>query len=378
MPVFLHAIETAVPETAYPQTAIRDVIRAQPELDRLGQRLTTSIFNASGIDQRHSAVRDFLNGPEDGPGLFYDPATGRMLRPGTGARNDFYTVHAAELFVRAARRALEACPGLTAADITHVVTVSCTGFFAPGPDYAVVRALGLAPGVARFHLGFMGCYAAFPALKMAKAFCEADPEAAVLVVCAELCSIHMHSANDPDTLIANSVFADGAAAALVSARAPAGGTPALRLDHFETTLTPPGVGEADMAWTVGDQGYDMVLSTYVPDIIEAHITGALSPLLARDPALADAAHRRVERWAIHPGGRSILDRVQRSLDLGDDQLRPSREVLRRYGNMSSATVLFILADLLREAGDRERVCAMAFGPGLTVESGLLTRFSGLD
>ncbi|GMA15128.1 type III polyketide synthase (plasmid) [Deinococcus metallilatus] len=383
MPVFVHAIAAVVPDTVYPQRVIRDVIRAQPELDRLGQRLTTAIFNASGIDQRHSVVRDFLGGPDDAPGLFYDPATGRMLTPGTGARNDFYTVHAAELFVRAARQVLAACPGLKAQDITHVVTVSCTGFFAPGPDYAVVRALGLAPHVQRFHVGFMGCYAAFPALKMARAFCEADPDAVVLVVCAELCTIHMHSADDPDTLIANSVFADGAAAALISARPPAAGTPALRMDHFETTLTPPGVGEADMAWTIGDQGYDMVLSTYVPDIIEAHIQGALLPLLAHEAALAGAPHREVEHWAIHPGGRSILDKVQGSLGLSDDQLRPSREVLRRYGNMSSATVLFILADLLRSAdeggaGDRGRVCAMAFGPGLTVESGLLTKFSGLD
>lgn len=378
MPVFLHAIEAAVPETAYPQAVIRDVIRAQPELSRLGQRLTTSIFNASGIDQRHSVVRDFLGSAGDSPGLFYDPGTSRMLTPGTGARNAFYVPHATELFVRAARGVLAAAPHLSAADITHVVTVSCTGFFAPGPDYALVRALGLPASTHRFHVGFMGCYAAFPALKMAQAFCEADPGATVLVVCAELCTIHMHSVDDPDTLIANSVFADGAAAVLVSARPPAPGTPALRLDRFETTLTPPGVGEADMAWTVGDQGYDMVLSTYVPDIIEAHIGEALAPLLGQLRGPGDAAHRGVERWAVHPGGRAILDRVQGSLGLSDDQLHPSREVLRRYGNMSSATVLFILADLLRSAGDEERVCAMAFGPGLTVESALMTRLCGLD
>ncbi|WP_102125987.1 type III polyketide synthase [Deinococcus planocerae] len=378
MPVYLHAIASAVPETAYPQSVIRDVIRSQPELGRLGQRLTTSIFGASGIDQRHSVVRDFLGSAGDPPGLFYDPGTGRMLTPGTGARNDFYVPHATELFVRAARRALAAAPHLGAADVTHVVTVSCTGFFAPGPDYALVRALGLPASAHRFHVGFMGCYAAFPALKMAQAFCEADPGAVVLVVCAELCTIHMHSADDPDTLIANSVFADGAAAALVAARPPAPGTPALRLDRFETTLTPPGVGEADMAWTVGDQGYDMVLSTYVPDIIESHIGGALAPLLGESRGPGDAAHRGVERWAVHPGGRSILDRVQGALALSDEQMRPSREVLRRYGNMSSATVLFILEDLLREAGDEERVCAMAFGPGLTVESALMTRLCGLD
>ncbi|MBB5379301.1 putative naringenin-chalcone synthase [Deinococcus metalli] len=356
---------------------IRDIIRSQPELDRLAQRLTTSVFNASGIDQRHSVVTEFQADPDASPGLFFDPSTGRLLTPSTGARNEYYIVHATELFVRAAGAALAACPGLTADDITHVVTVSCTGFYAPGPEYAIVRALGLRPNVSRFHVGFMGCYAAFPALKMAKAFCEADPSAVVLVVCAELCTIHMHSARDADTLIANSVFADGAAAAVVSARTPAVSAPVLRLDHFETTLTPAGVGEADMAWTIGDQGYDMVLSTYVPAIIEAHIGDALAPLFAHEPALGDDPLNGIAQWAIHPGGRSILDKVQASLGLSDEQLHPSREILRQYGNMSSATVLFILADLLRDAGSGDRVCAMAFGPGLTVESGLMTKLTGL-
>lgn len=237
----------------------------------------------------------------------------------------------------------------------------------------------------------MGCYAAFPALRMAKAFCEANPQANVLVICAELCTLHMHSSSDPDAIIANSVFADGAAAALVSARSPVAGRTALELNHFETTLTPVGIGEAEMAWTVGDQGFDMVLSTYVPSIIESHIVGALAPLLSHSstPTNPVQTHEQtpqqtpqqthgeqVQHWAIHPGGRSILDKVQSSLSLSDAQLRPSREVLRLYGNMSSVTILFILADLLHTVSEGERVCAMAFGPGLTVESGLMTRVAG--
>lgn len=369
MPAYLHAIGTALPDTRYLQAVIRDVIAAQPELDRLGRRLVAAAFNASGIDQRYSAVPDFQPGAP--AGLFYDPASGRMLRPSTGTRNEEYIRQVTPLFVRAGRDAL-AASGVQAADITHVVTVSCTGFFAPGPDYALVRALGLNPGVARYHVGFMGCYAAFPALKMARAFCESDPGATVLVVCAELCTLHMHSASDMDTIIANSVFADGAAAALVSARPPTGEAHALRLDHFDTVLTPPDVGEREMAWTVGDQGYDMVLSSYVPDIIESHLHGALSPLLDRIGAVPGDVAAAVTHWAVHPGGRSILDKVQGSLGLSDAQLCPSREVLREYGNMSSATVLFILRTLLGRAEPGERVCAMAFGPGLTVESGLLS------
>ncbi|WP_019012018.1 3-oxoacyl-[acyl-carrier-protein] synthase III C-terminal domain-containing protein [Deinococcus aquatilis] len=133
-----------------------------------------------------------------------------------------------------------------------------------------------------------------------------------------------------------------------------------------------------MAWTIGDLGYDMVLSTYVPSIIETHISGALVPLLSREPALAAGPQNAVQHWAIHPGGRSILDKVETALNLTPEQLQPSRDVLREYGNMSSATVLFILRSLLHSAHDDERVCAMAFGPGLTVESGLLTKLSGLD
>lgn len=370
MSVYIHTIALALPETAYPQSVIRDVIKAQPELDRLAKRLTGAAFNASGIDQRYSVVKEFAD-TDGGAGLFYDPANTRMLNPTTGQRNIAYAQEATKLYVDAARKAL-ADSRFGAADITHVITVSCTGFFAPGPDYAIVRALGLGGDVGRYHVGFMGCYAAFPALKMAKAFCQADPDAAVLVVSAELCTLHMRAAADPDTIIAASVFADGCAAALVSARPPAAGQRALTMDHFETTLTPPGVGEAEMAWTIGDQGYEMVLSSYVPSIIESHIQGALSPLLDHEPALADARHAGVEHWAIHPGGRSILDKVQGSLGLSDAQMVPSREVLRQYGNMSSATILFILKELLDTVPAGERVCAMAFGPGLTVEMGLLS------
>ncbi|WP_161882700.1 type III polyketide synthase [Deinococcus alpinitundrae] len=372
MPVYAHSIATAVPETVYLQSELRDMVKAQPQLERLSQRLVSMIYNASAIDQRHSSIDELRRAPEDGVGTFYDPVTRQLLFSSTGVRNNFYAEAAPKLFTEAGRRAMASCPDLKASDITHVITVSCTGFYAPGPDYDVVRSLGLSAQTQRFHVGFMGCYAAFPALKMAKAFCEADAGAVVLVIAAELCSIHMRVNNDPDTLIASSLFADGAGAAIVSARPSLGSAHTLRLDAFETTLTPVGVGEADMAWKIGDEGFEMVLSTYVPDIIEAHIVGALTPLLNSEPQLAAAPHRQIERWAIHPGGRSILDKVQTSLDLSDEQLAPSREVLRSYGNMSSATVLFILKDLLENATDGERVCAMAFGPGLTVETGLMT------
>lgn len=379
MSVFLRAIETAVPATVLIQSETRDRFLAQPGLTRLGERLIHAAFDQSGIERRYSVIEGF-DGEDAAAGSlgaeFYDEKTRQLRTPGTRVRNELYIEQATPLFVDAARAALQSCPSLQPEDITHVVTVSCTGFYQPGPDYKVVRALGLNPHVQRYHLGFMGCYAAFPALRSAKAFCEADPDAVVLVVSAELCSLHVRTSNDPDQIVASSVFADGAAAAIVTSRPPEPGAAALQLDHFDTVLTP--VGEADMAWKIGDQGFEMVLSSYVPKIIDQHIESALEPLLAREPHLAAAPYKDIEHWAIHPGGRSILDKVESKLELRPDQLTPSRETLRDYGNMSSATVLFVLKNILEQPAMRssERLCAMAFGPGLTVESALMTKLSG--
>ena len=391
MSVHIRSIETAVPTTVLRQSEVRDLFASQPAMTRLGSRLIGAAFDASGIDTRSTVVDELDRVEREGASVFYDAGSGLVLDPGTAARNAVYTERAPELFTEAARRAL-ASASMTAEDVTHVVTVSCTGFYAPGPDYQLVRRLGLAPSTQRFHLGFMGCYGAFPALRMASQLCAADPDAVVLVVCVELCSLHLHSSDDADTIVASSVFGDGAAAAVVTARpAPAGST-VLDLDAFETVLTP--VGEDDMAWTIGDQGFDMVLSSYVPRIIDDHVTGALVPLWAQVPALAGVAPADVAEWAIHPGGRSILDRVEDRLALTPAQLAASRSTLAEVGNMSSATVLFVLRRILHRTPPADvpgrpdvaeapsvaatgpgagRVCAMAFGPGLTVETALMTR-----
>lgn len=375
MTVTLRSLETAVPPTILIQSQARDVFAAQPGLSRLGQRLVRTCFDSAAIDTRHTAVAEMsLDFHAEDP-VFYDSASGLLLSPGTKARNDLFTAESTKLFIEAATKALNACEGIGPDDVTHVITVSCTGFFNPGPDYKVVRALGLDPGVRRYHLGFMGCYAAFPALHAAKSFCEAEPDAVVLVVSAELCSLHVRTSNNPDTIMGSSLFADGAAAAVVSARELPTGSPVIDLNHFETVLTP--VGEDSMAWNIGDAGFEMVLDSYVPKIIDEHITGALAPLLAHEPGLSGRPFGDITHWAIHPGGRSILDKVEAKLELSPEQLIPSRETLRNYGNMSSATVLFVLKRILElpAAADRENICAMAFGPGLTVETGLFTKVS---
>lgn len=376
MPVYIHGIETAVPENNYPQQQACDLIQEHATESRAIRRIARSLYRNSGIEKRHSVLDHWQSTGEDT--LFFAADGKRLTPPTTGARNDVYTREARRLYVELARALVEGTPGFTATDVTHVITISCTGFFAPGPDYHVVRALGLPGSTRRYHVGFMGCYAAFQGLRMAEAFCRVDPDAVVLVISVELCSLHLQFNEDVDDLIAGSVFADGGSGVLVSARTPVSrldsglvtdstSRPALEILSFHTSLTPK--GEEDMAWTIGDEGFRMKLSTYVPDLIQANLTPVLEDVLEK----AGLTQEQIAWWAVHPGGRAIVDRVEETLGLAAAQIEASRAVLREYGNMSSATVLFVLKALLDSgrphAGDR--ILAMAFGPGLTIESGLL-------
>jgi predicted naringenin-chalcone synthase len=386
------AIGTAVPYTQLRQDAVRDAFRAQPGSTALTRRLIGATFDAAAIETRYTVIDEFSDAPRDSS-LFIDAETGAFLAPGTAVRNAVYVCEAGALALLAAERALDDLTALDRDTITHVVTVSCTGFSAPGLDIELMRGLGLRPSVKRLHVGFMGCYGAFPALQHANAVCLADPSAVVLVVSVELCSLHLHSSNDHDAILSSAVFADGAAAALVSASnigAASIGATRLEIAAMETVLTDHTLEE--MSWTIGDHGFEMVLTSEVPRILEANIASALEPLRRARPDLVPGEWPEIS-WAIHPGGRSILDRVQHALQLTDDALDHSRAVLRDFGNMSSATVLFVLQRYLHgvagvasdqvasDQGVRDpepqqppapsrTVCAAAFGPGLTVESAL--------
>jgi predicted naringenin-chalcone synthase len=362
----IRGIGTAVPETRLAQDDVRALLRAQPGVDRLTQRLIDAAFAASAIDTRYTVLADLAPGAEeDDERMPVRGADGILLAPTTGARNATFVRLAPALFARAAETALLDA-GVDRTSVTHVVTVSCTGLFAPGPDYRLVRDLGLSPAVERYHLGFVGCAAAIPALRTAARVCAAQPDAVVLVVCAELCSLHIRSSSDPQQIVAASVFGDGAAAAVVTGAdvEVADDRASFEIDRFATRLTT--TGEDDMAWISGDHGFEMTLSAEVPRIIGREIREAVSGFVQDDD---------IDTWAVHPGGRSVLDKVESGLALDSHALDASRAVLRDYGNMSSATVLFILSDLLRSdaCGDGERVAAIAFGPGLTVEASLLVK-----
>ncbi len=380
MVIAIHAVGTALPPHRYPQPYVRQVMGRWIGGDRRTDKLLDRVYRASAIDARHSVLDDFL--PERGdpheegrpvatPSPFRDP-DGGFRSPSTGERNALYARHAPVVAEAAARDALAHGGELEAADVTHLITVSCTGFFTPGVDLHLQRSLRLSPSVERYHLGFMGCFAAFPALRMAQAFCAADPRAVVLIVTVELCTLHLQPSADIDGVLAASVFADGAAAALVSARPPTGPQRPLAIERHATAITRDG-GDT-MAWTIGDTGFDMTLTAYVPKVLEAETAEALAPLFA-DAAVPGLAAGDVRWWAVHPGGRAIVDKVAAAMALPAPAVAASRAVLRRAGNMSSATVLFVLAELMDRnlpgpaAG--EPLVALAFGPGLTVDSALL-------
>lgn len=359
----LLSIGTAVPSAALSQRATRDFFREQPDVDRLTARLIGAAFDQSAIETRYSV----LGSIGEGETRFIDEDQ-RLRSPGTGERNALYRAEAPPLFLAAARDALERAD-CDPADVTHVVTASCTGSFAPGPDFLLVRQLGVPATAERYHIGFMGCAAAFPALRAAARICAAQPGSVVLVACAELCSLHIRSSRDPEQIVASAVFGDGAGAAIVSSADRSSPGAFFDIGTFTTNITSE--GEEDMDWTIGDHGFEMRLTAQVPRIIGREIEGVVARMLGEgaDPLTA------VDAWAVHPGGRSVLDQVQSGLGLSDAAMAPSREVLRDYGNMSSATILFILQRVLADEAlpDGARVAGLCFGPGLTVETVDLTR-----
>jgi len=342
----IHAIGTAVPAHDF-HAAFLDLAAARLS-DPRQRALFSRMAKRSGIEHRWTILPHAPGGgsPVD-PGGFYHGEK----PPSTARRMALYAREAPEL-------ALAAIDDLRSqvdiGGITHLVLASCTGFVAPGIDQIIAERLGLGPAIERTVVGFMGCYAAVSALRVAHHIARSDRAARILVVAVELSSLHLGHQDEVETLLAALQFADGAAAALVCAE-PAG----CALDRFLCTTLPDSAGL--IQWIIGDEGFEMTLSGEVPHRIAAalrdpSIRAAL--LTGRDPAQL--------QWAIHPGGRSILDAVENGLGLDAEALAASRGVLAGFGNMSSPTLMFVLADLMRQRRDMPGV-AVAFGPGLAME-----------
>ncbi len=343
---YLNRIATAVPEHDVHDAFVvaAEKMLADPQLRTVFRRMV----RRANIVHRYS----FLD-PQKGSGQFLLHDAHEFYRPGdfpkTARRMELFEQSAPVLMRKAVDRL--ALNEKERSSITHVLVTCCTGLYAPGLDFEIVDHVGLSPGVERTMIGFMGCSAALNALKLARHIVRSDPKAAVLMVNLELCTLHLQETQELEQVLSFLIFADGAAASLITAN-----EQGFALDSFKAVMVPETRGL--ITWKIRGLGFDMLLSGKVP----AELGRALheGELMAERDA--------IDLWAVHPGGRSVLDAVEKGLELPVGALAASREVLSCFGNMSSATVMFVLQRMMQQARPGQRGCAMSFGPGLTAET----------
>lgn len=349
---YLNRVATAVPDHdvhgAFVEFA--DKLLAE-QADARVRALFRRMAARSGIEHRYSVLT-----PDHATAAFWVNAHEFYRRgsfPDTARRMEVFERFAPVL----AKRALD---GLALSEserrgITHVIVTTCTGLYAPGLDFDVMEYLGLDSSVERTMIGFMGCYAAINGLKMARHVVRSEPRAKVLMINLELCTLHLQETQELEQVLSFLLFADGCAAALIS-----GERTGFELESFRAMVI---LEKRELiTWKIRGLGFDMFLSGQVP--------GAIGKALERRGAevLGDVRVEEIKLWGVHPGGRTVLDAVEHGLRLESEALASSRAVLERFGNMSSATVMFVLECLLKRARAGERGCAMSFGPGLTAET----------
>ena len=358
----ISAIGTATPDHCFAQHDILKFMVGAHRLNSADTGRLKKLYDLSGINYRHSVIEDF--GLPAGKYAFFGNGDALEPFPDTRQRGDLYQEHAWKVAFRAANNLLSKTR-LAPEDISHLITVSCTGMYAPGLDIDMVENLGLKYDVERTCINFMGCYGAFNALKTADYICRARPEAKVLIVDVELCTLHFQRESTLNNWIANSLFSDGAAAVLVESSFDRSTDNGLSLENFYNTLALD--SKSEMGWYIGNTGYEMILSSQVAKRIKGKIKAVTSRLLEQTRLHI----HQIAHFAIHPGGRRILEVCEEELELPEESLEASYDVLKDFGNMSSATVLFVLKDILSKADKGEKTMSFAFGPGLTIESMVL-------
>ncbi|UKJ07307.1 type III polyketide synthase [Solitalea lacus] len=336
----------------------------QPSMDE--RKLLSILYQRSGIKHRYSVLPEFSERYASHHTSFFDNVEEDASLE---SRMKIYHKHAGKLGLESATKCLNG--RISPQEITHLITVSCTGLSAPGLDIELMEQFGLNPTIYRTSVNFMGCYAALHALKQADLICKADKNAKVLIVSVEVCTIHFQPKIDMDNLTANLLFADGAASALVCSDEIANEKNwkgmKIKNSYSEVHYN----GKKDMAWQLSSNGFLMTLSNYIPDLVEKGIKNLVNQTLN----LSNKAASEIKHWAIHPGGKRILEVIQKELALATSDLSSAFSVLENYGNMSSPTVLYVLKDILDNKLDitnEELVFAAGFGPGLTMESMLLS------
>ena len=328
-------------------------------LDEVDSRKLGFLYRQSMIEKRHSVIEDFGLPQDDWKFISKNGSPGPLL----DERLSLFDDYALPLSIDAIHDCIDG--HISPNEITHLITVSCTGMSAPGLDLQIAEALQMPANIFRTSVNFMGCYAAIHALKLASMICQGSQKANVLIVCTELCTLHFQKQYSIDNAASSLLFADGSAAIFLTNNEDSKLTYHLADFYSEVAYK----GKADMSWKLSQQGFLMTLSSYVPQLIEEDIAGLIERALDKTGLKV----QEITHWCIHPGGKKILDVIQKQLHLTDDDLRYSREVLANYGNMSSATILFVLQKMIRETDGPANIFGVAFGPGLTMETFIATR-----
>ncbi len=359
-------IATALPAYKHQQSDLSKFMCKLFQYKDEDKRKLQIMYERSGISSRYSVIPDFSSSVEDR--IFFPKTSNLEPFPNIEFRMQFFRKSALELCVQAINNCIKEKNDLN--KVTHLITVSCTGLYAPGLDVDIVQHLNLSSTINRTSINFMGCYAAIHALKQADYICKSNPDAIVLIVCVELCTIHFQKIEDPDNITANLLFADGAAAVLVvpDSLAAKNNYHGFQIEDFHSQITLN--GKIDMAWQLSSTGFLMTLSSYIPQLIEKGIASLFKKALDK----LGLQKQDINHWAIHPGGRKILEVIQKELELERTDLDCSYSILKNYGNMSSPTILFVLKDILETKINRaksELTFGVAFGPGLTMETVIL-------
>lgn len=350
------SIGTSVPQYRHDQMDIMNFMQQVYAVNEAEKRKIRYLYNQSGIRQRYSVIPDYSAPIHEWK--FYTPSENFEPFPSLETRMNLFNRHAPALSIDAIRKCLDHVHDPK--KITHLITVSCTGMSAPGLDLMITEMMDLDKSIFRTSVNFMGCYAAIHALKIADTICKSNALAQVLIVCTELCTLHFQKEKTVDNITSSLLFGDGSAAALITSSDY--NYAGIELKSFYSEIVPK--GKRDMAWELSSTGFLMTLSGYIPDLIEEDLNTITNQSFER----AKITKQDISHWCIHPGGKRVLEAVQKSLDIDESNLQSSYHVLNEFGNLSSATILFILKEMMQNKKAIRNIFGAAFGPGLTVET----------
>lgn len=365
MPAYINAIGTAVPKHCIDQQQIASFMCNAMHLDERETRKLKVLYRHTKIKNRHSVISDYSKSFEHFK--FYPNNEQLAPFPTILPRMLAYRQYALPLATKAIENCLSGIENFDALHITHLITVSCTGMYALGFDIDIVQKLGLNTNTKRTCINFMGCYGVFNALKLGESICNNEKKTKVLIVSVELCTLHFQKVVSENNLLSNALFADGSAAVLIENK-PSNISYSLKLKSFYCDLFT--AGNKDMEWNISDFGFEMTLTSNVPKIIKNGINSLYNNLLTH----SKLTRNDISLYAMHPGGRAILEVIETALGLTKADNNYAYEVLENYGNMSSATVLFVLQKIINNLTEKEEgdnILSCAFGPGLTLESMIL-------